>query len=68
LQVLIDEYGLLNAKEVILSGGSAGGIAAFFWADYVKSVLNPETKYAVMPDSSYIFNFLNVQTQTLIPE
>jgi hypothetical protein len=26
------------AKEVILSGGSAGGFAAFMWADYLKNL------------------------------
>jgi len=35
---------LLDAKEVIVSGFSAGGLATLINIEYIKSKLNPNTK------------------------
>lgn len=57
LETLAQEYGLDAATEVLLTGSSAGGLAAFLHADYVHSVLKTKspqlTKYKVLPDSGY---------------
>jgi hypothetical protein len=37
LDALLDDHGLGSATDVLLSGGSAGGLSAYLHADYVKS-------------------------------
>ena len=50
---LKDKHNLSQAKEVLLSGGSAGGLAAFLHADYVKTLLPPSVKkYKVGPSAA----------------
>lgn len=51
---LTASYGLDKAKEVLLSGGSAGGLAAFLHADYVRTLL-PATvqRYKVRREDSH---------------
>ncbi len=63
---LINNYNLLGAQKIILSGGSAGAVANIVWANYLHSVLpNPNILYNV-PDCGI---FLNVKTyQTNLPE
>lgn len=39
LQTIAERHGLANASEVLLSGGSAGGLATFLHADQVKAQL-----------------------------
>jgi hypothetical protein len=34
---IIEDYGMKDAKDVVLSGVSAGGSAAMFWGDYLGS-------------------------------
>lgn len=39
-----------NSDNVIITGSSAGGVATFIWADYLKSLLpNPKTKFFSIP-------------------
>lgn len=57
---LLNSKGMINADSIILSGGSAGGVAAFIWADYLKDLLKPGTKYWAAPDSGYAVNSPNV--------
>ena len=40
-QDLFDKKGLGSAAEVVLSGGSAGGRASLYWADYLNNLLLP---------------------------
>lgn len=44
-------YDFSKSEKIILTGSSAGGMATFVWADYVKSLLpRPEVLY-VIPES-----------------
>jgi len=52
------------ATDVVLTGGSAGGVAAFYWADFIKSLLPQNVKYYVVPDSGFIIDVTNVKTKT----
>lgn len=49
---------------MVLSGGSAGGVATFFWADYIKNWLGSAVKFAGIPDSGYIYDTENDKTKT----
>jgi len=40
----------------MLTGGSAGGIAAFIWSNYLQSIIkNPDSVYTI-PDSGIFIN------------
>lgn len=39
-----------KAADIIVTGGSAGGLATFFWANYVREKAKAKNVYAV-PDS-----------------
>lgn len=54
LAVLAADYGMSQASEVMLAGGSAGGLATFLQADYVGTLL-PRTvrKYRAVPVSGF---------------
>jgi hypothetical protein len=44
LKFLDNKYNLTQTKKMVLTGTSAGGIATFIWADYIKKILpNPDT-------------------------
>merc|ERR1711998_110691 len=47
------EYGLDDASEVLVSGGSAGGLAAFQHADYIREKLSSPDKFKVLPLSAF---------------
>ena len=48
-----------KASKIMLTGGSAGGIASFVWSNYLQSiVIDPSVVYTV-PDSGI---FLTVNT------
>jgi len=54
LDVLLTEHGLKEAQEVLLSGGSAGGLATFLHTDYVHSRMPPSvTKFKSSPVSGF---------------
>lgn len=44
-----------NADQIIVTGSSAGGIATYLWANYVRTLANPSSVISI-PDSS-IFLF-----------
>jgi len=48
-----------EAKNVLLSGMSAGGVATLIWADYLKSILPSTTNYAAAPDSGFATDVYN---------
>ena len=50
LQYLRDN-GMKEASDVILTGCSAGGLATYIHADYVRSVLPPSVKYHAIADA-----------------
>lgn len=53
---LIDNYDLLKAEKIMLSGGSAGAVAVMMWGNYLQSLLlNPSIVYNV-PDCGIFLN------------
>ena len=45
------DNGMKEASDVILTGCSAGGLATYIHADYVRSVLPPSVKYHAIADA-----------------
>ena len=58
-QKLWDEYDYGNATDVQLTGSSAGGLAVYLHADYIKNTwLGPLVKnYIAMPDSGFFMDY-----------
>ena len=55
LDYVLNNMGMKDANNVILSGISGGAKAAYYWADYLGSLLDlNKTKYIVVPDSGYM--------------
>lgn len=46
-----------DISEVLLTGTSAGGLGTYTFADYVKSLLHPNTKFWAAPDSGFFINY-----------
>ncbi len=53
IQMLQTSYGLNNASDVLLAGGSAGASGVFMNADFVSGLLPVQTRFAALPDSGY---------------
>ena len=54
LDVLMSDHGLNTATEVLVSGGSAGGLAAYLHADYVRTRMpKTVTKFKASPVSGF---------------
>jgi hypothetical protein len=65
LEELGASHGLSSARSVVLTGGSAGGMATVNNADWVRSLLGeiaPQAEMVAMPDSGY---FLDVMPRAL---
>ncbi len=56
IQDLIANHGFGNAKEVVLTGGSAGAAGAIVNVNDVKQMLGPSTRYVTSSDAGYILN------------
>jgi len=60
LNSLLNERGLINATDVVVSGCSAGGLATFLhcdhWAEAIHAV-NPRAKVVCMPDSGFFLDY-----------
>lgn len=59
LAELAASHGLLQARQVVLTGGSAGGMATINNADYVAGLLAeiaPTARFVAMPDSGYFLD------------
>lgn len=53
---LQESHGLLAAKEVILSGGSAGGVGAYMNINRVAAMLDPDVRFLGLPDSGFVIS------------
>jgi hypothetical protein len=53
IQLLQQNYGLNNASDVLLAGGSAGAVGVFTNVDFVSGLLPLQTRFAGLPDSGY---------------
>jgi len=51
-----------DAETVILSGGSAGGLATYNWANYLYSKLPTTVNMFAVPDSGLFVDYPNVNT------
>ena len=60
-------HGLGAATEVLLSGGSAGGLSTFLHADYVRSHFSPEVKFGAAPVSGFFLLHDTVQGANQYP-
>jgi len=59
------KYGLFNGSvtHLILSGGSAGGLAAYHWTNYIQKNIKSTTNYWSVPDSGIFMDVVNIHTQ-----
>ena len=54
---LLQYHNFANAKEVVITGLSAGGIGTYLWSNYAKSLVkNPEVVVSI-PDSGVFILF-----------
>ena len=60
LDFLRTDYNLGAATEVLLSGGSAGGLACFLHADHVRAQFADSVKFKGAPVSGYFLNHATV--------
>eukprot|EP01084_Bolivina_argentea_P044960 82751_1 len=55
---LIEEYKLLNATDILISGGSAGALTAYLNANYIaENFISLNANYMVMPDSGFFLQY-----------
>ncbi len=65
IELLQQSYGLNNASDVLLAGGSAGAIGTFMNANFVSGMLPLSTRFAALPDSGYdMTSYLDYDTAT----
>jgi hypothetical protein len=58
---MLEDYGMKDADNVILSGISAGAMASMYWADYLESQLDlKKTNFIAAPDSGYTYDMKHV--------
>jgi len=68
LDVLLQDHGLDTATDVLLSGGSAGGLSTYLHADHVGTRLpSTVTKYKAAPNSGFFLLHNNAQGTPLYP-
>uniref|UniRef100_A0A1X7SGA5 Pectin acetylesterase n=1 Tax=Amphimedon queenslandica TaxID=400682 RepID=A0A1X7SGA5_AMPQE len=65
LQSVMDK-GMSNAKEVILTGCSAGGLATYIHTNYVKSLLSPTVTFRAIADAGYFIDAPDVNGEWYI--
>mmetsp|Transcript_25331 Transcript_25331/g.46385 ORF Transcript_25331/g.46385 Transcript_25331/m.46385 type:complete len:440 (+) Transcript_25331:68-1387(+) len=72
LDTLLVSKGLSDAETVLLTGGSAGGLAAYLHADYVHKVLKERAaglkKYRVAPISGFFLKHTTVEGKPVYPD
>ena len=56
LQLLQTDYGLNNASDVLLGGGSAGAIGVFMNVSFVSGLLPLQTRLVGLPDASFVLS------------
>jgi hypothetical protein len=69
---LLADEGMAGATEVLVTGESAGGLAAFLHADHVKSIILPAAakmeRFGVLPISGFFLNHADIQGQLTWPD
>lgn len=54
---LLEEYGLLSASDVVVSGGSAGGLATYLHTDQWRQAIPSTAFVAAMPDGGFFLDW-----------
>ena len=67
LGYLRDEHSLGAATEVLLGGGSAGGLSAYIHADYIRSGFGPGVKFKAAPVSGFFLDHGTASGAELYP-
>lgn len=57
IATLKEEYGLGSASDVVISGGSAGGLATYLHVDQWRNSLPPSTFVVAMPDGGFFLDW-----------
>lgn len=57
---LLEDEGMSGASDVVLSGGSAGGLAVYYHADFVRGLLPASTRLAAAPDAGFFLDAKNL--------
>jgi hypothetical protein len=65
LRYLRRDHNLNAATEILLAGGSAGGLSAYIHADYIRSTFAPSVKFRASPVSGF---FLMHDTAQGVPD
>ncbi|XP_077978572.1 uncharacterized protein LOC144434009 [Glandiceps talaboti] len=60
LDYLIEQKGLAKADRIILSGVSAGGLAVYIHADYIRSKFPAVNNFHAFPDAGYFPDVVNI--------
>ena len=71
LDYAFQKLGMNNARQVVLTGGSAGGLSTFLHADYVAARVSKEAPMAftkAMPVVGYFLDHKNFAGTAVIPE
>jgi len=48
---------------LIITGASAGGLAVYNWANYIKSQVKPGANIVAAPDSGFFLDYPNAVTK-----
>ena len=67
LEVLKRDYGLSHAKEVLIAGGSAGGLSTYLHSDYIVSTFPEDTKIKTVAQSGFFLLHNNYENIPLYP-
>ena len=57
-----ETYGLYNADKVVVTGGSAGGIATFLWTDYIYERSKNKQVFSVPDSGLFLTAYANPKT------
>lgn len=63
LYQLVVLYILGDATDVIVTGQSAGGLATYTWANYIKTLLKPGAKIVAAPDCGMFLDYPNYNSK-----
>ena len=61
-EYLRDHFDLFNASEILLGGGSAGGIAAMQWSQFLKDWLPKNIRISIFGDGAMFLDAYNKHT------
>ena len=64
LEDLNKEMGIFkgSVSDLVVSGESIGGLAAFQWINYFQNRVGPETRFRAIPDSGISIDAKNIKT------